>query len=91
MNKKELIEGVATKAEITKKAAAEAVAAVFDVIEGTLAAGDKVQIMGFGTFAVRERAARVGRNPVTNEEMPMDAYKMPTFKAGASLKDAVQA
>lgn len=89
MNKVELIAAVAEKAGLTKKDAEKAVAAVVDSIEGALVNGDKVQLIGFGTFEVRERAARVGRNPQTKEEITIAASKQPVFKAGQALKKAV--
>lgn len=90
MNKTELVAAVAAKAEISKKAADAAVAAVFAEIEGALAKGEKVQLIGFGTFEVRERAAKEGRNPKTGEKITIAASKVPAFKAGAALKDAVK-
>ena len=90
MNKVELIAAVAEKAEISKKDADKAVAAVVDAIKGALAAGDKVQLVGFGTFEVRARSAREGRNPKTGETIKIAASKQPVFKAGAALKDAVK-
>ncbi len=89
MNKTELVSSVAEKADITKKDAEKVIASVLETIEGALAAGDKVQLVGFGTFEVRERAARTGRNPKTGEEIQIDATKVPAFKAGKALKDAV--
>ena len=89
MNKVELIAAVAAKAELSKKDAEKAIAAVVASIEEALVMGDKVQLIGFGTFEVRERAARVGRNPQTKEEIKIDASKQPVFKAGAALKKAV--
>lgn len=89
MTKQELITNVANGAELTKKDAEAAVNAVFDTITGVLSAGDKLQIVGFGTFEVRERAARKGRNPKTGEELDIAASKAPAFKAGKSLKEAV--
>ena len=89
MNKVELIAAVAAKAGLSKKDADKAVAAVVSSIEEALVKGDKVQLIGFGTFEVRERAARVGRNPQTKEEIQIDASKQPVFKAGAALKKAV--
>ncbi len=90
MNKVELIAAVAEKAEISKKDADKAVAAVVDAIKGALASGDKVQLIGFGTFEVRARGAREGRNPKTGETIKIAASKQPVFKAGAALKDAVK-
>ena len=89
MNKVELIAAVAEKAGLSKKDAEKAIAAVVSSVEEALVKGDKVQLIGFGTFEVRERAARVGRNPQTNEEIKIDASKQPVFKAGAALKKAV--
>ena len=90
MNKTELIAAVAEKAELSKKDAEKAVAAVFASIEGALVAGDKVQLIGFGTFEVKERAARTGHNPKTGEAIEIAAAKLPSFKAGAALKNAVK-
>ena len=89
MNKVELVAAVAEKAELSKKDAEKAVAAVFAAIEEAVAAGDKVQLVGFGTFEVRERAARTGRNPRTGAEIKIAASKQPAFKAGKAFKDAV--
>ena len=89
MNKVELIAAVAEKAGLSKKDAEKAVAAVVASVEEALIKGDKVQLIGFGTFEVRERAARVGRNPQTKEEIKIDASKQPVFKAGAALKKAI--
>ena len=90
MNKVELIAAVAEKAQISKKDAEKAVAAVVASIEGALVKGDKVQLIGFGTFEVRERAARTGRNPRTKETIKIAASKQPVFKAGQALKNAVK-
>lgn len=89
MNKSELIAKVAEKADITKKDAEKAVAGIFSSIQEALVAGDKVQVIGFGTFEVKERAARTGRNPQTGDEIQIPASKNPSFKAGKALKDAV--
>jgi DNA-binding protein HU-beta len=89
MTKQELITNVANGAELTKKDAEKAVNAVFTAITETLSAGDKLQIVGFGTFEVRERAARKGRNPQTGAEIEIAASKAPAFKAGKALKEAV--
>lgn len=89
-NKAQLIEGVASKTGLTKKDATAAVDAVFGSIQDTLKKGDKVQLIGFGTFEVRERAARKGRNPQTGEEIEIAASKVPAFKPGKALKDAVK-
>jgi len=89
-NKAELIEKVASSADLTKKDATAAVEAVFESIKETLADGEKVQIIGFGNFEVRDRAARKGRNPQTGDEIQIPATKVPAFKAGKALKDAVK-
>ena len=89
MNKSELIADVALRADITKKDADAAVNAVIDSITNALEKGDKVQLVGFGTFEVRERAARFGRDPRTGESMEIAASKSPAFKVGQGLKDAV--
>ena len=91
MNKTELVAAVAAKAEISKKDAEAAVTATFDAITAALAEGDKVALVGFGTFAVKERAARTGLNPQTKEKIEISASKAPAFKAGKALKDAVNA
>jgi DNA-binding protein HU-beta len=90
VNKTDLINSVAEKAELTKKDATKAVDAVFESIQGTLANGDKVQLIGFGNFEVRERSARKGRNPQTGEEIEIAASKLPGFKPGKALKEAVK-
>ncbi|MDD6022265.1 MAG: HU family DNA-binding protein [Acutalibacteraceae bacterium] len=90
MNKTELVNAVALKSELTKKDADKAVAAVFDAIKEAVAAGDKVQLIGFGTFEAKERAARECRNPRTGETIKVDASKVPSFKAGQGFKDAVK-
>ncbi|MGM7635394.1 HU family DNA-binding protein [Bacillus sp. Hm123] len=90
MNKTDLINQVAEAAELSKKDATKAVDAVFDAIQNTLANGDKVQLIGFGNFEVRERSARKGRNPQTGEEIEIAASKVPAFKPGKALKDAVK-
>ena len=89
MNKTEFIAAVAEKAEISKKDSEKALKAFVDVVAEQLKAGDKVQLVGFGTFEVSERAAREGRNPHTGEPMPIAASKAPKFKAGKALKDAL--
>ncbi|NIP71908.1 MAG: HU family DNA-binding protein [Gammaproteobacteria bacterium] len=89
MNKAELIEAVAASADLSKAAATRAVDAVFDAVTNSLKGGDQVTIVGFGTFQVRERAARTGRNPRTGETLNIAAAKVPSFKAGKALKDAV--
>jgi DNA-binding protein HU-beta len=90
MNKTDLINEVAEAAELSKKDATKAVDALFDAIQDTLAKGDKVQLIGFGNFEVRERSARKGRNPQTGEEIEIAASKVPAFKPGKALKDAVK-
>lgn len=89
-NKADLIDGVATKSGLTKKDATAAVEALFDVVTETLAEGERVQVIGFGSFEVRDRAARKGRNPQTGEEIEIPATKVPAFKAGKGLKDSVK-
>ncbi|WP_347489687.1 HU family DNA-binding protein [Desulfoscipio sp. XC116] len=89
MNKAELIASVAEKSELTKKDAEKAVGAVLASIEEALAGGDKVQLVGFGTFEIRERAARKGRNPQTGEEINIAAARVPVFKAGKALRETV--
>ena len=91
MTKTELINVVAEKTGFSKKDSDKAVVAVIDAISEALAGGDKVQLVGFGTFEVAERAAREGRNPKTGETMPIAASKTPKFKAGKALKDMVNA
>ena len=89
MNKTEMIAAVAEKAELSKKDAEKALAAVIGTIEDALKKGDKVQLIGFGTFEIRERKARTGRNPQTKETIQIPASKAPVFKAGKAFKDAV--
>lgn len=89
MNKNELVSAVAEKAGLSKKDSEKAVAAVFDAITRALVAGDKVQLVGFGSFEVKERAARTGRNPQTKEEITIPASRSASFKAGKALRDAV--
>lgn len=89
MNKQDLITAVAERSGLTKKDAEKAVSATVESIEDALSKGDRVSLVGFGTFEVRDRAARVGRNPQTGEEIRIAAAKVPTFKAGKSLKDNV--
>ncbi|MCI9570157.1 MAG: HU family DNA-binding protein [Lachnospiraceae bacterium] len=89
MNKTELVAAVADKAEISRKDAEKAIKAFTDVITEELIKGEKIQIVGFGTFEVAERKAREGRNPKTKEKMPIAASRAPKFKAGKSLKDQV--
>ena len=89
MNKSELVSAVAEKAGLTKKDAEKALSAVFDSIQGALKAGDKVQLIGFGTFEVRKREARTGRNPRSGATIQIPASSIPAFKAGKALKDAI--
>ena len=89
MNKAELITAAAEKAGLSKKDTEAAITAAIDAITAALAEGDKVQLVGFGGFEVKERAARVGRNPRTKESIEIPASKTPVFKAGKALKDIV--
>lgn len=89
MNKAELIAAVADKTGLSKKDSDAAVAAVVDVITESLVQDEKVQLVGFGSFEVKSRAARMGRNPATKEQIEIPASKIPVFKAGKALKDAV--
>lgn len=90
MNKTELINAVATQTELTKKDVTKAVDALFETILTSLSNEEKIQLIGFGTFEVRERAARTGRNPQTGEEIQIAASKVPAFKPGKELKEAVK-
>ena len=89
MNKTELVAAMAEKAEISKKDAEAALKAFTDVVAEELKKGEKIQLVGFGTFEVSERAARTGRNPQTGAEMEIAASKAPKFKAGKALKDSL--
>ena len=89
MNKTELIAAIAEKTELSRKDAEKALKAFTDVVEEELKKGEKIQLVGFGTFEVSERAAREGRNPQTGETMQIAASKSPKFKAGKALKDAI--
>ncbi len=89
MNKAEFVDAVASRTDMSKQDAASAVDAVLDSLTDALKGGDQVTLIGFGTFLVRERDARTGRNPRTGEEIQIAASKMPSFKAGKALKDAV--
>ncbi|MDO2947782.1 nucleoid-associated protein HU-beta [Aeromonas simiae] len=89
MNKSQLIDKIADGADISKAAAGRALDAFIDAVTESLKAGDQVALVGFGTFAVRERAARSGRNPQTGATIEIAAGKVPAFKAGKALKDAV--
>jgi len=90
MNKADLIQAVAEKSGLTKKDSASAVDAIFNSISDSLAKGENVQLVGFGTFEVRSRKAREGRNPATGEAIKIKASKAPAFKAGKALKDKVK-
>ena len=89
MNKVELIAQIAEKSGLSKKDAEKALAAVIDTITEAVSNGDKVQLVGFGSFEVKQREARVGRNPKTKEVIEIPATRVPVFKAGRALKDAV--
>ena len=89
MNKAELINAVAASADCSKKDAEAVITAALDTITAALKDGDKVQLVGFGSFEVKKRAARIGRNPKTKESIEIPASDVPVFKAGKALKDAV--
>lgn len=89
-NKAELVSEVASKTNVTKKQVAATVDAIFSAIQENLAKGEKVQLIGFGTFEVRHRAARKGRNPQTGDEIQIPASEVPAFKPGKALKEAVK-
>ena len=89
MNKTELVAAMAEKAQLSKKDAEAALKAFTDVVAEELKKGEKIQLVGFGTFEVSERAARTGRNPQTGAEMKISASKAPKFKAGKALKDSI--
>lgn len=89
MNKSELIEAIAASADIPKASAARALDAMVDTVTDSLKKGDSVSLVGFGTFHVKERAARTGRNPQTGQPIEIKAAKVPGFKAGKALKDSV--
>jgi len=89
MNRKELIDALADKTDSTKADAERNIAALLDIVTTTLKKGGNVALVGFGTFEVRKRAARTGRNPQTGAEVKIKAAKVPAFKAGKALKDAV--
>ena len=91
MNKTELVAAMAERTELTKKEAEKALKAFTDIVAEELTKGEKIQLVGFGTFEVSERAAREGRNPKTGEKMPIAASKTPKFKAGKALKDQINA
>ncbi|HET8704932.1 MAG TPA: HU family DNA-binding protein [Pseudomonadales bacterium] len=90
MNKSELIDAIAASADIPKAAAGRALDAMIEAVSGALKNGDQVVLVGFGTFAVKARAARTGRNPQTGEPIEIKAAKIPSFRPGKALKDAVQ-
>ncbi len=90
MNKSDLIQAVAENSGLTTKESSSAVDAILEAISESLAKGDKVQLIGFGTFEVRNRQAREGRNPATGEAIKIEASKVPAFKAGKPLKDMVK-
>ncbi|QTL52191.1 HU family DNA-binding protein [Priestia aryabhattai] len=90
MNKTELVDAVATKSELTKQDSKKAVDALFETISNTLAQEEKVQLVGFGTFEIRERSELIGRDPQTGEQMTIPASKSPAFKPGKELKEAVK-
>ena len=89
MNKQELLSAISEKSGLTKKDSEAALAAFIETVQESLKKGDKVQLIGFGSFEVRERAARTGKNPLTGEAMNIPAAKVPAFKAGRALKDLV--
>ena len=89
MNKSELIEAIAASADIPKAAASRALDAMVDTVTESLKKGDSVSLVGFGTFSVKERAARTGRNPQTGQPIQISAAKVPSFKEGKALKDSV--
>ncbi len=91
MNKGQLIDNIAESADISKAAAGRALDALIDSVTNALVEGDSVSLIGFGAFSVKDRAARTGRNPQTNEPIQIAAAKVPAFKAGKSLKDAINA
>ncbi|KAF0205665.1 MAG: DNA-binding protein [Gallionellaceae bacterium] len=89
MNRKELVDALSVKTDSTKADAERNIAALIEIITGTLKKGDSISLVGFGSFEVRKRAARIGRNPKTGAELKIKASKVPAFKAGATLKAAV--
>ena len=90
MNKQQVIKELAERADLTKRAAEDALNALLDIVSEQLAKGNKVTLTGFGTFLVRKRAARMGRNPQTGEPIHIPAQETPAFRAGSALKDAVK-
>lgn len=89
MNKEELVKEISAKAKVSQKEASAVLSATFETIEGAVKKGDKVTLVGFGTFEQRKRAARTGRNPQTGKEIKIPAKKVPAFSAGKKFKDAV--
>ena len=89
MNKAELIDAIAASADLSKAQSGRALDAVIEAVSGALQKGDQVSLIGFGTFSVKHRAARTGRNPQTGDELKIAASNVPSFKAGKALKDAV--
>ena len=89
MNKSDFIDAIASNADVPKNTAAKVVNAFIDVVGDTMSGGDSITLVGFGTFLVRDRQARTGRNPQTGETMQIPAAKVPAFKAGKALKDKV--
>lgn len=89
VNKNELVAAVAEQAKVTKKVSEEVINALVDAIQGALAKGDKVSLVGFGTFEVRSRGSRTGRNPQTGQTITIPASRVPAFKAGKQLRDAI--
>ena len=89
MNKSELIDAIAASADISKADAGRALDSTLEAVTGALKKGDSISLVGFGTFAIKERAARTGRNPQTGQTIEISAAKVPSFKAGKALKDAV--
>ena len=90
MNKADLVTSMAEKSELSKKDAEKALNSFIESVQGALSKGEKVQLVGFGSFEVRERAERKGRNPQTREEIVIPASKVPVFKVGKALKDAIK-
>ena len=90
MNKTELVAAIAAKADLSKKDAEKALNAFIETVQGAVKADDKVQLVGFGTFEARERAAREGKNPQTGEKIKIDACKVPAFKVGKAFKDLLK-
>ena len=89
MNKEELVKEISKKTKLSQKVSSDVLSATLEIIQKTVAKGKKVTLVGFGTFSVKERAARTGRNPKTGEELQIKASKVPSFKPGKGLKDSV--